>query len=117
MLFCAVVLKAVWVDALTQAGGLLHVSEMGRHVSSNQVPGLDAGSDDEGQNGLHGDSDDGDFANEQANLYDTDSSDDEAIQHGAGFIIGQQLALHPMEHIAGPLDPHDHDGEYPVMYD
>ena len=121
----AVVLKAAWPDPLTQAGGLLHVSEMGRHLSSTQAVEANAASDDEdGQHGLHGDSDDGDFAQEQAFLSDadTDSSDDEghgnvAAGHGAGFIMGQQLAMHPIDHFAGPLDPHDHDGEYPVMYD
>lgn len=113
---CAVVLKAVWMDPLTQAGGLLHVSEMGRHLSSNQLPGPN-GADI--QQGLHGNSDDGDLDHEHDDLSDlSDSSDDdEAIQHGAGFIIGQQLAVHPVDHFAGPLDPHDHDGEYPGMYD
>lgn len=119
----AVVLKAVWPDPLTQAGGLLHVSEMGRLRNHNHVAAHHAASDDEeGQYALHGDSDDGDFAQEQALLSDSDlsdtDSDDEGqeglVGHGAGLLMPQQLALHPMHHFAGVLDPHDHDGEFPA---
>ena len=119
----AVVLKAVWPDPLTQAGGLLHVSEMGRLCTVNQhMAAHEAASDDEeGQHALHGDSDDGDFAQEQALLTDDDLSDTDSdggghqgLLLGHGMLMGQQLAIHPMAHFAGVLHPHDHDGDFPL---
>lgn len=114
---CAVVLKAVSPDQLTEAGGLIRISEMGRLF---KAAGADAASD--AGEGPHGDSDDGDFPQEQElvdidNIALHDEQGNVVWPHGAGFNLGQQLVMHPNDHFAGLLDPHDHDGEYPLMDD
>ena len=109
-------------DPLLEAGGLRRVSEMGRLLLQSSLA-VDAASDDNDGDDLHGDSDDGDFAQEQLedHVTDDDSDDDHAfdLAHGVGLHIGADLAHVPIhELLGGHIDGVDAETEeYPLMYE
>lgn len=112
-------LKAVLKDPLLEAGGLHRVSEMGRLLLQSNMALAAASDDEEDEDDLHGDSDDGDFAQEQLEdlASDDDSEDDNEfdLAHGVGLQLGADLAHVPVHellggHIDGELE------EYPLMY-
>lgn len=132
----AVVLKAVLHDPLLQAGGLHEISEMGRLVLQSNAAALNAvydGEDDDMM--IHGDSDDGDFAEEQLEGEHLNGDDDPNwymgywgnngddnpadLAHGVGLQNGAHLAHVPVhEMLGGHLDGADDEmEEYPLMYD
>lgn len=119
----AVVLKAVLKDPLLEAGGLHRVSEMGRLLLRSQMALAAASDDEEDEDGLHGDSDDGDFAQEQLEelASDDDSEDDNPFElaHGVGLQMGADLAHVPVhELLGGHIDGIDGElEEYPLMYE
>lgn len=113
-------LKAVLHDPLTEAGGLRRISEMGRRLLQSYLAGNAASDDDDD---LHGNSDDGDLAQEQLEdlVTDDDSDDDNAfdLAHGVGLQIGADLAHVPMhELLGGHIDGVNAEmEEYPLMHE
>ena len=118
----AVTLKAVLHDPLVEAGGLRRVSEMGRLLLQSGLA-VNAASDDDVADDLHGDSDDGDFAQEQLEALDTDADSNDGnafdLAHGVGLQMGADLAHVPLhELLGGHLDGVDGEmEEYPLMYE
>lgn len=118
----AVVLKAVLEDPLQAAGWLHTVSEMGGLLTLAADTNDEGDESDEDDDILHGDSDDGDFAQEQL--------EDDLNGHGGlgnfpdgvGLQIGEMLAHMPLGEILGaaPMDgssDDEHMADYPLIYD
>ena len=120
-------MKAVLHDPLVEAGGLRRLSEMGRLLLQSNLAVDGASDDDDDDDGgvgdLHGNSDDGDFAQEQLEdlVTDDDSTDEDAfdLAHGVGLQMGADLAHVPLhELLGGHIDGVDGEmEEYPLMYE